>query len=747
MRNSKPVFRDLLLVGGGHTHALVLQKWAMNPMPGVRVTVVSPDVFTPYSGMLPGLIAGIYQYEDIHIDLFRLCKAAGARFIRGSVEAIDSGRNRVCVTGHTELEYDVVSIDVGATPSTKVLEGSDRIIPVKPIASFWQRFEQFSRQVRENQKEVSVAVVGGGAGGVELCCALIEAMRHQSLKNLSLLTSASQVLENYPMKLRSIVEHYLSENSVDVRKNFKVAKVEPGQVLSDASEPVVADIVFWCTAASAPDWPRVCGLEVDDDGFVRVGPTLQSTSSANVFACGDVAHFVEQPLPKAGVYAVRQAPVLFENLRAYLCGKPLKRYRPQKDFLSLLALGKNMAVGSRSGISFSGAWVWRWKDAIDRKFMSMFTGLSLADMSGENQKIPAELTDPEEKQQLGELDLRCGGCGAKVARPVLEKVLDRLELDAEVGVAKCGLHARDDAAVIAFDAGVQVVQSVDQLRLFVDDLYLFGKIAANHALSDLFAMNARPHSALAIVSMPYSAERIVERDMYQMLSGAQSVFAKHGSELLGGHSAESDNYQLGFSVNGVPGKGGLMYASGVNPGDHLVLSRPLGTGVLFAADMRGQADSNDIVSAITAMLMDNGVAGRIFAEYGANACTDVTGFGLLGHLYSMLRHQGHGAEISLDKLPVLSGAVGCFSKGIQSSLHQSNAQLGSVLANRDNFVDHHLYPLLFDPQTAGGLLASVPAVNSDTCVQKLRESGHEYAKVIGRVTETNETNAVQVRLR
>ena len=136
MRASQPVFRDLLLVGGGHSHALVLQKWAMNPMPGVRVTVISPDVLTPYSGMLPGLIAGNYAHNDIHIDLFRLCKAAGARFICGKVDAIDTELNRVRVAGHTEVAYDVVSIDVGSTPAATVSEGGERIIPVKPISSF-----------------------------------------------------------------------------------------------------------------------------------------------------------------------------------------------------------------------------------------------------------------------------------------------------------------------------------------------------------------------------------------------------------------------------------------------------------------------------------------------------------------------------------------------------------------------------------------------------------------------------------
>lgn len=770
-----PSFKDIVLVGGGHTHVLFLKKWAMQAIPGVRVTLISPDAQTPYSGMLPGLVAGEYSFDETHIDLVRLCKMADARFIREKVTAINTQYNTLHIKGRSCIVYDIASIDIGSTPSpapnnsstnTNNYQNEDSnnpIIPVKPISNFLPQLKKFheyleyhtqnnssnNNQISHN-KNLSVAVVGGGAGGVELCLALHSALNKNHAVKLHLISRQDQILKGYPDKLRHTVEQHFLKNRISLYKNFAVNSIDDRGLVSSRGEHLPANRIFWCTAATAARWPKESKLDVNTKGFINVSGTLQTLTASNVFACGDCANFIEQPLAKAGVYAVRQAPILFENICRLLLQKPLKHYRPQKNFLSLLSLSNGTAIGAHSSWSFSGAWVWHWKNHIDKKFMASFSDLSLASHETMNTaEIPAVITNSEEKNQLQDIALRCGGCGAKVAHSVLHRVLSSIKQETPInGSSKnihCGLQQNDDAAVFSIAQDKLLVQSIDQLRLFMDDLYLFGKIAANHALSDLFAMNATPHSAQTIVSLPYSSEKLVERDLHLLLSGAQSVLTQHGCELIGGHTSEATDTMLGFNVNGLADEESLLHTRGAQAGDHIILTKALGTGAIFAAQMRGKAKGQWLDAATQMMLQSNAISGYIFSQYKAHACTDVTGFGLLGHLHNILQSSACGAQIQIDSLPCLDGIRECFEEGIFSSLHGSNARLQRSIDNGQDFIDHPLFPLLFDPQTSGGLLACIPAQYSDLCLQNLHKAGLVDSCIIGTISDEKST-AVEQRI-
>jgi len=282
-----------------------------------------------------------------------------------------------------------------------------------------------------------------------------------------------------------------------------------------------------------------------------------------------------------------------------------------------------------------------------------------------------------------------------------------------------------------------MVQTVDFFRSFIDDPFVFGRVAANHALSDVHAMCAEAQTALAIAVVPYGVEKIVEDTLYQMMAGACEVLAESNCALVGGHTCEGQELSLGFCVQGAADQDQVLRKGGFSKGDVLILTKPIGTGTLFAADMRGQAKGWWVAKALEGMQKSNRVGGFVLREHGATSCTDVTGFGLLGHLVEMCKASDAAVRLDMHKVPLLAGAQECVLNGVFSSLQPANLRLKRGISNESEALKYPAYPLLFDPQTAGGLLASVPAQHADECIAELRAKGYPDSFVIGEVTSDN----------
>jgi selenide, water dikinase len=753
--SEQTVLRDLVLVGGGHSHVGVLRMFAMKPVPGLRITVICTDTDTPYSGMLPGYVAGHYSFDEVHIDLGRLAAATGARLHRDEVVGIDRQNQKIICRHRPPVAYDLLSINIGSTPQIQQIEGAQALaVPVKPIAQFNQRWLQLLAKVREWRGRMTVAVVGGGAGGVELLLAMQYRLRHE-LKALGrnpedlkfvLLTAADSVLPTHNSGVRERFMKVLRERNVEVHTGAEVVQVSPGCLHTQNGRTFDADETMWVTQAGGPAWLQSTGLALDANGFIQVNAQLQTLTDPKIFAAGDIACFTERPLEKAGVFAVRMAKPLAANLRRSLRGQNLLPYTPQRHWLALISTGNRYAVASRGPLGFAGGWVWRWKDHIDRQFMKRFNTFAPMNASASplhrllqnwRPQAPAakvQLSADESLQALSAMAMRCGGCGAKVGANILSRALASLQPIARPDVL-IGLHEPDDAAVMKVPPGKAMVQTVDFFRAFIDDPYQFGQIAANHALGDIYAMGAEPQSATAICTVPPGLEAKVEDLLLQMMQGAVEVLNAAGCALVGGHTGEGRELALGFAINGLIDEkmAHVMRKGGMQAGDALVLTKPIGTGTLLAAHARGAARGRWIDAAMQSMRLSNQVGSHILQAYGASACTDLTGFGLLGHLVEMTRPSGVDAELQLSALPLLDGAVDCVKAGIVSSLQPANVRLRRALRNADEFVQDARYPLLFDPQTAGGLLASVPAAQADACVAALQAAGYAHTAVIGRV--------------
>jgi selenide,water dikinase len=734
-----PVVKDIVLVGAGHAHVGVLRRFAMHPQPGVRLTLITREVHTPYSGMLPGLVAGVYQFDEAHIDCGPLATFAGARLYQDEVTGLDLAAKRVLCKGRPPVPYDVLSIDIGSTPATGGIAGLDaHAVPVKPIDGFLRRFQRVRDVVLSAGGKVSLAVVGGGAGGVELILAMAHRLRadlrtaglDEKALALTLVSGSPTLLPAMPARMGARLADTLRARGIDVLCEARVTQVEAHALKFSDGRTLPADIVVWTTQARAAPWLRQTGLALDADGFIRVGATLQSVSHPDVFAAGDIAAMEGAPRPKSGVFAVRQGKPLAENLRRIAAGRRLVSHRPQRQAMYLLATADGRAIGTRNGLVFEGGWVWRWKDRIDRRFMQMFN--ALPEMPTEAAPALGGVADAQAMAEISAAAMRCGGCGAKVGASVLSRTLGSLVPAARADVV-VGLDAPDDAALIDTGGAQLSVHTVDYFRAIIDDPYVFGKIAANHALGDIFAMGAAPQSALAIATVPYGLEAKVEADLAALMTGANEVLRAAGCALAGGHTSEGAELALGFALTGLVARDAAIRKGGLLPGDALILTKPVGTGALLAAHMRGKAKVRWVFAALAHMQVLNGPAAEILRAHGARAMTDVTGFGLLGHLVEMLRASACGADVSLPDVPLLEGLRETMARGIFSSLQPQNIRLRRAVSNLEKAALAPELPALFDPQTAGGLLAGIPRDNVPACLAALKAAGYEAANQVGTV--------------
>ncbi len=370
-----------MLVGGGHTHVEVLRRFGLASAADVELVLVSPNRWTPYSGMLPGLVAGHYTVEETHIDLERVVRFAGARFVATIATGLDPSARVLTLADGASLEFDLVSLDIGSMPATAGIAGAAaHAIGVKPVDAFLRTWNALMERARLGSLKRAV-VVGGGAAAIEMLLAMqhriaVVTGRREAVE-WQLVTDVDVLLPAHQEGTRRVFRHLLAERKVEVHLSSRVVRVEPGVVVAANGCRVAGDFIVWAAGAAASPRFAASGLAVDDRGFIAVDETLRSSSHPHVFAAGDCATMVGHPRPKSGVYAVRQGPPLAANLRAAAAGRSLRRYVPQPHSLALISTGDRHAVATRDGWTLEGGWVWRWKDWIDRRFMRRYADLQV----------------------------------------------------------------------------------------------------------------------------------------------------------------------------------------------------------------------------------------------------------------------------------------------------------------------------------------------------------------------------------
>ncbi|MBO6883830.1 MAG: selenide, water dikinase SelD, partial [Marivita sp.] len=553
--------------------------------------------------------------------------------------------------------------------------------------------------------------IGGGVAGAKLAMAMAHALKKRSRPATIHLIDNATALSALPEKSAHKLRDAMKSLNIILHENTQITHLGKDTIILDDGRSITAQFVTGAAGARPYPWLAQTGLTTHD-GFLNVNDRLQ-TSDPRIFAVGDCAHMSHAPRPKAGVYAVRQAPVLFHNLASSLSGGPLKTYVPQKDYLKLISLGKKSALGDRFGLTFIGPWVWDWKDRIDRKFMDQFDKLP---------KMPTPpLPYPRAKgvqQAMGPKPL-CGGCGAKLGRDALSKSLATLKPVQRNDITPL---PGDDAALL-LTGGARQVFTTDHLRSFWADPAVMARIATHHALGDIWAMGANPQAATLSITLPRLSEPLAERTLTEILTSAQTILQDAGADIVGGHSTLGDELTIGLAVTGLLDRDPITLG-GAQDGAALILTKPIGTGVIMAALMSGKARGADVAAALDAMQQGQKSAAQTLRD-AAQAMTDLTGFGLAGHTQNICAASGLAATLTLDTIPLLPGALDLSERGEHSSLYDNNR------AGFSNIPDSPLTRLLFDPQTGGGLLAAVPADQAQTLIDKLHQNGHPGSTVIG----------------
>ena len=706
-----PFTREVVLIGGGHTHALFLRRWRMSPVPGARLTVINPGPAAPYTGMLPGYVAGHYQRRELDIDLVKLARFAGARIIFGRADGIDRDLKRVRISGRPDIAYDIASIDVGITSNLSEVKGfSEYGIAAKPLEAFASRWTEFLAKPAPGP----AVIIGGGVGGVELALAMHHAQRTRQV-DVTIVESDRMLVRLAP-RARSALMRELTAAGIVVLEGRSLVEVSPTSVQLDNGTELAAELTVSAAGARPYDWLSGTGLHLTD-GYLTVDEQLRSITDPSIYAVGDCAYNEHAPRPKAGVFAVRAAPILAANISADLTGGRRRKFRPQKHYLKLISLGSRRAIAEKFGGALSGDWVWHWKDWIDRRFM---------DRLGNLPKMPPQRVPQNAAIGVNELLAArplCGGCGSKVSEQILEDALDGVTATERGDVIT---SVGDDGAVLKVGNTHQVI-TTDHLRAFWPDPYVMTRIAALHAMGDIWAMSAAPQALLAQFTLPRMSEQLQNAWLDECLAAAEAVALETGAALVGGHTSVGAELTIGFTVTGLL-PNDISFASGAQVGDALVLTRPIGSGTLLAAEMSGDADGREIFTLLEEMSKSQSEVAALLAS-DANALTDVTGFGLAGHAARLADSAGLTAEIQLEKVPFYPGAERLSGLGVRSSLYQAN-----LAAHTIELPDNPAADLLFDPQTAGGLLAAIPSDKIERLLGKLPSGAAKIGQIVPKGT-------------
>jgi selenide,water dikinase len=721
---------NIVLLGVGHTNAHVLRMWKMQPLADSQLICVSNFPSATYSGMLPGVLAGQYPVSAMEIDLVRFCQSAGARLVVGEVTGLDLERKRLEFRDRPPLAYGLLSIGIGSRPTFSGVEVANdaALVAVKPMQTFLPRLQKKIDAVRHSNpnRPVKIAIVGGGIGSLEIAFCLQARLLSDKAEppvELSLVTGSDRVGSGLSDATQRTVEQHLNDRGIQSHSGQRVKALKGDSIELTNGEHLNADIVIWATSAAAPDLLQKFDLPKDDRGFLATRKTLQVVNHDQIFAVGDSGTIQADPTLKAGVFAVRQGPVLWDNIRRSIWRRRLVDYVPQKRFLKLINTADGKSIAEYGSISRYAGWAWRLKDRIDRRFMAMYQNY---------EPMPME---PVSAGTDDEHAMRCLGCGGKIGSELLGDVLADLEVPDHPDV-QIGLKNPDDAAVMNTHDN-RVTVTTDFFASPLDDPYLTGRIALLNSASDCFVMGAQPTGALAMVQLPLGHPRGQKEVMRELMAGSVEELRKMDATIVGGHSIEGPRLLAGFTVLGRqltdPMTKGML-----KPGDNLVLSKALGTGVALAALMQCQLPGPCYVPLVESMLKSNQIALRLITEGLVSGITDVTGFGLAGHLAEMLDSSNLSAQIHMSDIPLLNGCQQLIDQGIESTLTPDNRVVASKVELQVDDVGSHRHAALFDPQTCGGLLMGVGDSNLESVLKFLRESGFVDATVIGSVNESRD---------
>ena len=659
-KNKAIIENDLILIGGGHSHLSVLKAFILNPIKGLRITLISDVYQTPYSGMLPGFIENRFTLDEILIDLYKFSSIGNFRFIKSTVKGIQGKKQLIELENRPPIHYDFLSINIGiVNDKTKIIGAEKYALTLKPISKI--NYSELTNKL-ENK---TIGIIGAGPAGVEVALALKKRFVNSKIY---LFCSEKGILNNFPLSAKIKVLKILKFSDINVVEKSRVKQITKNSIYTVSKTKVYIDKAILATNGISPSWLKKTDLKLSKNGFIQTNKKLQ-TNFNNVFASGDIINFSDKKLNKSGVYAVKSSLILEKNIRNFIQNKKLIDYKPQKSYLSLIGLSNEKALAHKFNFFLISKIALKLKNLIDLKFIKKF-------------QIYNQIS-------YNQFDMDCRGCAAKVNLSALKEALPN-------DIINPSKDAHD------IDRGSYFVQSVDMINSLINDPYLLGKIAANHALSDIYAALSNPVSASIILQLPKCSQKLHSEDIKQVYLGAKFVLNKNNCKLLGGHTmlGEDDNPVVGFSVIG---KKFNKEKKMINDQDKIFLTGKIGVGLIFAGIQSNILNSSYLDEVMPNLIKGNEKIGKLFAKIKPLDATDITGYGLCNHLLNLKNRNKtiNGITIFKDKISIFNGVQECINNNIKSSLYEQNFNYAKNLVEFKK--TEIINQVFFDPQTVGGI--------------------------------------------
>ena len=714
-----PITNDLVLIGGGHSHLSVLMKLSKKPLNGNRITLITNEIDTPYSGMIPGYIEGIYSWRDSHIDLYRLCLKLNVRFIHAEVERVSAYEKEIYFKDRPKIKFDVLSINTGIQSNNREIKGAAKYcLPVKPISKLTNNF------LNKITNFKSIAFIGGGAGSVELALAIKKRFLNinQDIK-ITIITGKRGLLSTFPQKTKLTSLKTLEKFKIDIIEYKRVLEVKPKQIILSDKSMLKIDKAILSTNSMTPKWLAKSDILLTKDNYILVNKSFQ-TNYKYVFASGDVIDFNNQNLKKAGVFAVRSGKPLAINIKQFILGKKLVEYKFNKNYLALIGTSKRSAIATKYNLTFNSRFFFYLKKYIDQNFIKKFSDFKIrkkftlealkTDVLNIFVKHKEKITDKNDIMQ-------CKGCAAKVPLNALKQALP-----------KDIVSTSEDA--VSVPGQPELYQTVDMISSIITDPFLLGKIAANHSISDMVSVNSKITSAMMILQLPLSKTEINSRDLEQVLLGANEIFKTIDCPLIGGHTmiGKDKDPIIGFSILGQKQKKIKIMKNRrkIKTKDLLILTEKIGSGLIFAGINNYLIDSHFQIDVIKQMIKGNLNFGKISNQLNILSMTDITGFGLANHLLNLIKRDNSktGLTIYPNKIPLFEGVNECLNKDIKSSLFKSNYDIAQkdIIYKRDK---SKLDNILYDPQTVGGIAFIIPQEEKYKHFKVLKENNIKFTEI------------------
>ena len=710
---------DLILIGGGHAHLMLMMEYGKKPIPNTRITLISNELDTPYSGMIPGYIEGIYSWREAHIDLYKLSMKLNIRFIHSEVINISGKNKKVYLKKRPSLSYDFLSINSGIQSDFSRIKGAKKYsLPVKPISKLASNF------LKEVDNYNSIAFIGGGAGAVELALALRKRFKNKkSTLKITIVTGESGLLKSFSKKTQTLTHSSLDNANINVIEKKYILEITKYGLITSDNKSIKVDKCILSTNAMAPEWLQNTDINLNEKGFIKVNKSFQ-TNFEFIFAAGDIIDFNKMNLDKAGVYAVRAGKHLAKSIKRFILNKPMYFYKFDKNYLALIGLANGYAIASKYSLSNCLKINHHLKKYIDKRFIKKFNNFENITLYSKLKKIILYFLNKITKNSIfilnDEIQMQCKGCAAKVPFNALKKSLP-----------KNLTFSSEDASSIPQHPSL--FQTIDMINAIITDPFLLGKISANHSLSDIYAVKSKAISAQMILQLPLSKPEINSRDLRQVSLGAQSIFESNECILNGGHTMIGNDADpvIGFSVTGEKKNISSKVTTKIKPGDILILTGKIGSGLIFAGINNNFIDSYYQIDVINQMIEGNTKFANIIEKLTILSMTDITGFGLANHLLNLIQRDSNntGLTLNIDKIPIYKGVKKALEKGVKSSLFNSNFEAANkniIYENDKKLIDE----IIYDPQTVGGLGFIICKQNKIETFKVLKQYKIEYS-VIG----------------